>query len=62
MNRVVVFTFLSSLPGITDAAWGVTMLGGTYVETVTGLRAVPITVKGIFILNRVSDVPSLLTP
>ena len=62
VNRVVVFTFLSSLPGITDAAWGVTMLGGTYVETVTGLRAVPITVKGIFILNRVSDVPSLLTP
>ena len=62
VKRVVVFTFLSSLPGITDAAWGVTMLGGTYVETVTGLRAVPITVKGIFILNRVSDVPSLLTP
>jgi len=62
VKRAVVFTFLSSLPGITDAAWGVTMLGGTYVETVTGLRAVPIIVKGIFVLNRVSDVSSLLTP
>ena len=62
VSRAVVFTFLSSLPGITDPAWGVTMLGGTYVETVTGLRSVPITVKGVFVLNRVSDVSSILTP
>lgn len=62
VNRAVVFTFLSSLPGITDPAWGVTMLGGTYVETVTGLRSVPITVKGIFVLNRVSEISSILTP
>ena len=62
VNRTVTLTFLSSLPGVTDAAWGVTMLGGTYVETVTGLRAVPLTVKGVFVLNRVSDVPSLLKP
>lgn len=62
VNRTVTLTFLSSLPGVTDAAWGVTMLGGTYVETVTGLRAVPLTVKGVFVLNRVSDVASLLKP
>lgn len=62
VNRTVTLTFLSSLPGVTDAAWGVTMLGGTYVETVTGLRAVPLTVKGVFVLNRVSDVATLLKP
>ena len=62
VTRAVTLTFLSSLPGVTDPAWGVTMLGGTYVETVTGLRAVPLTVKGVFVLNRVSDVPSLLKP
>jgi hypothetical protein len=62
VTRAVTLTFLSSLPGVTDPAWGVTMLGGTYVETVTGLRAVPLTVKGVFVLNRVSDVPTLLKP
>ncbi|MEI6466343.1 MAG: hypothetical protein WCQ89_16570 [Verrucomicrobiota bacterium] len=62
VSRAVSFTFLPSLPGITDPAWGVTMLGGTYTETVTGLRSVPITVNGTFILNRVSDVSTLLTP
>ena len=62
VKRQVVFTFLGSLPGVTDPAWGVTMLGGTYVETVTGLRSIPIIVKGIFILNRVTDASALLTP
>ena len=62
VKRQVVFTFLGSLPGVTDPAWGVTMLGGTYVETVTGLRSIPLIVKGIFILNRVTDASALLTP
>ena len=62
VKRAIILTFLTSLPGVTDPAWGVTMLGGSYVETVTGLRAVPITVRGVFILNRVSDVASILTP
>ena len=62
VKRQIVFTFLGSLPGVTDPAWGVTMLGGTYVETVTGLRSIPIIVKGIFILNRVTDASALLTP
>ena len=62
VKRQVVFTFLGSLPGVTDPAWGGTTLGGTYVETVTGLRSIPLIVKGIFILNRVTDASTLLTP
>jgi hypothetical protein len=38
------------------------MLGGTYQEVVTGLRAQPITTSGIFIIYRVADSSALLTP
>lgn len=62
VRRAVTLTFQSTLPGINDPAWGVTMVGGTYSETVTGLRAIPITATGTFILYRVSDAPTLLTP
>lgn len=62
VRRVVTLAFQSNLPGITDPTWGVTMIGGTYTEVVTGLRAVPVTVSGTFILYRVSDGPTLLTP
>ncbi len=62
VTRAIQLTFATSLPGVTDAAWGVSMLGGTYKETVTGLRAVPITTTGTFVLYRVSNGPTLLTP
>ena len=62
VNRAVTLTFAASLPGVTDPAWGVSMLGGTYQEVVTGLRAQPITTSGLFILYRVADSPALLTP
>jgi hypothetical protein len=62
VRRTITLTFLSSVAGITDPAWGVTMLGGTYSETVTGLRSTPITVNGSFVLNRVTDAPTLITP
>jgi hypothetical protein len=45
-----------------DPAWGVSMLGGTYSETVTGLRAAPISTSGTFILYRVANSAALLTP
>ena len=41
VNRAITLTFATSLPEVTDPAWGVSMLGGTYSETVTGLRATP---------------------
>ena len=62
VNRAVTLTFASSLPGVTDPAWGVSMLGGTYQEVVTGLRAQTITTSGIFIIYRVADSSALLTP
>lgn len=45
--------------GVNDLGWGSTTLGGNYFETVSGLRAQPITVKGTFVLYRVSDIPTL---
>ena len=62
VNRAIFLTFATSLPGVTDPAWGVTMLGGTYSETVTGLRATAITTAGTFILYRVNNSATLLTP
>ncbi len=46
--------------GISDLNWGSTILGGDYEETITGLRAQPIKVKGTFILYRVSDIATLI--
>ena len=62
VNRAISLTFATSLPGVTDPAWGVTMLGGTYSETVTGLRATAMTTAGTFILYRVNNSATLLTP
>lgn len=45
--------------GLSDLGWGSTVLGGTYTEIITGLRAQKITVKGAFVLRRVSDIPTL---
>ena len=62
VNRAITLTFATSLPEVTDPAWGVSMLGGTYSETVTGLRATPISTSGTFILYRVANSAALLTP
>ena len=62
VKRTVTFQFVSSVAGISDPAWGSTMLGGTYTEVVEGLRSVPITISGNFLINRVSDTASLLIP
>ncbi|MEO0016720.1 MAG: hypothetical protein RLZZ522_3 [Verrucomicrobiota bacterium] len=62
VNRSINLTFDSALPvGISDLNWGVTTLGGTYSEIITGLRSEQIEVSGSFILHQVSEV-STLTP
>jgi hypothetical protein len=61
ISRTIRLDFQASLPGINDPGWGSTTLGGTYTETITGLRAEPITVSGSFLIHRVSDVSSLVT-
>ena len=45
--------------GLSELGWGSTVLGGHYKEIITGLRAQPITVKGTFLLRRVSDIGTL---
>jgi hypothetical protein len=45
--------------GLSDLGWGSTVLGGTYSETVVGLRAQLITVTGKFVLRRVSAISTL---
>lgn len=45
-----------------DPAWGATTLGGTYTETITGLRDQPVTVSGSFYLQRASDAATFLQP
>ena len=53
------FTGDPSALGLSDIGWGSTILGGSYSETLTGLRAQPITVKGTFVLYRVTNIPTL---
>lgn len=42
--------------GLSDPGWGSTVLGGDYKEVITGLRAQPVTVKGKFVLHRLSAI------
>lgn len=62
VKRTVTLEFLPSVAGVTDPSWGSTMLGGTYTEVVEGLRPVPITISGSFVINRVTDAASLIQP
>lgn len=67
ISRAIRLDFASSLPGVTDPTFGSTMLGGTYSETISGLRAVsaPATglrVSGTFVLRRVSTISDLTIP
>jgi hypothetical protein len=62
VRRAITLEFKPTLPGIHDPAWGVSMLGGTYTEVVTGLRSMPVSTSGTFILYRLDDTSTLLTP
>ncbi|MFM8335287.1 MAG: hypothetical protein ACKODK_06975, partial [Opitutaceae bacterium] len=62
VKRTVTLEFLPSVAGVSDLSWGSTMLGGTYTEVVEGLRPVPITISGSFVINRVTDAASLILP
>ena len=62
ITRAVTLTFQPNPPGLTDNGLGSTTLGGTYRETITGLRATPVSVSGAFVIRRVAAVSSLLPP
>ena len=61
VTRAIKLHFTPSLNGVSDPSFGSTILGGTYTETISGLRSQDINVSGIFVLHRVSDAASLLT-
>jgi hypothetical protein len=61
VNRAITLNFQSSLAGVSDPNFGSTILGGSYTETITGLRSQPINVSGIFVLRRASAAGSLIT-
>jgi hypothetical protein len=55
ITRAIEFTFLPTNPNGFDPEWGGTRLGGTYRETITGLRSLPIVCNGAFVINRIAD-------
>lgn len=61
LNRVLTLQFEAAHPfGRQDLpAWGSSVLGGTYLETITGPHRHPIYVRGKFLLTRVSNVTRL---
>ncbi len=61
VTRNITLTFASdpSALGLVEPAWGSTVLGGSYEESITGLRAQAITVKGAFVIRRLTDLPIL---
>jgi hypothetical protein len=62
ISRSIVFTFVPTNPTGFDPEWGGTRLGGTYRETVVGLRSIPIVCEGAFIINRVADAEQFSAP
>ena len=63
INRSITFGFQPTLgTGTIEPGWGSTTVGGTYTETISGLRATPITVSGTFTLRKVTDVQTLTSP
>lgn len=62
VTRKITLTFSPTPPpGISDLTWGVSTLGGTYSEIITGLRSEEIGISGNFVIYQVSEVPVLTT-
>jgi hypothetical protein len=56
VNRDLSFTFAGSDPVGANQQWNISVTGGTYDETITGLNKTEIKTHGAFRLNKVSDV------
>ncbi|EDY80836.1 hypothetical protein VDG1235_453 [Verrucomicrobiia bacterium DG1235] len=62
VTRKITLTFSPTPPpGVTDLTWGVTTLGGTYSEIISGLRSEEIGISGNFVIQQVSEVSALTT-
>ena len=62
ISRTITLTFVDTHPLGFNPAWGANQLGGTYTETITGLRSQPINCSGSFMLQRVNTAPAFLNP
>jgi hypothetical protein len=62
INRSLSFQFTSAPPsGVSAIGWGSTSIGGNYTEVIRGLHKKDLTVSGIFVLRRASDIGTLVT-
>lgn len=61
VSRQITLAFNPLLPaGVSDLSWGITTIGGTYTEVITGLRTGEgISISGPFILHQVSEAATL---
>lgn len=60
INRTCQFTFTAAPPdGKYVAGWGTTVLGGTYLESISGLHKQSLQVGGTFRMKRVSEIASI---
>jgi hypothetical protein len=60
INRNCQFTFTAAPPdGNYVAGWGTTVLGGTYLESISGLHKQVLQVRGTFRMQRVSEIAAL---
>jgi hypothetical protein len=60
INRRCEFTFTSSPPsGTYVAGWGTTILGGTYLEAISGLHKQVLQARGTFQMRRVSETATI---
>ena len=60
INRTCQFTFTAAPPdGNYVAGWGTTVLGGTYLESISGLHKQVLQVGGTFRMRRVSEIAAI---
>lgn len=60
VDRAVSFEFLATPPaGTSSAGWGTTVLGGNYMETLTGIHKLPLTTSGSFTFRRVNEIGAI---
>ncbi len=62
VERSLTFRFNSATNTSADSFWGVDAVSGTYQEALSGLRAQTIHVQGVFTLQRISRINSLIVP
>ena len=63
ITRTISFLFTPTPPaGVSATGWGSSSLGGSYTEVIRGLHKQSLTVSGIFVLRRASEIGTLTTP